>query len=107
LVSIVGDAPDKIVAVTANVLRMDAQVGPLTTKWLSFAAGLPYQGAVPAQAGEWVAEHMSRGGSMVVGDVRFTIYGPAESPTLEITPAWRVIAGPHGSCSQDAHDCGS
>ncbi len=45
-------------------------------KWLfPFLATLPYEGAEPIKAQQWVIEHMQTGGETVIGSVKFQILG--------------------------------
>ncbi|ADG70084.1 hypothetical protein Plim_4277 (plasmid) [Planctopirus limnophila DSM 3776] len=40
-----------------------------------YLATLPYQGAEPIKAQEWVIEHMKTGGETIIGSVKFEILG--------------------------------
>jgi hypothetical protein len=77
------DEPPVSVSATAT----QAQADPSDLKaglWLAWIATLPYEGASPLVAREWVLAHVARGGETHFGDARFRLSGSPSARTLDI-----------------------
>ncbi len=84
-VSIVGQDPERVRSITATVSG-DGRMPPeeAAADFLGFVAVLPYEGADPAQAKQWVKENVTSGGKLAIGSANFELYGEERARVLRI-----------------------
>ncbi len=84
-VSIVGRDAEHIRSVTATVsgegaIPSEEDAGD----FLRFAAALPYEGAEPARARQWVKENVTSGGKLPIGNVNLELLSEERARILRI-----------------------
>jgi hypothetical protein len=70
-------------ALNLSVADTDALCGP----FLQFVATLPYDGADPDRAKQWVAENLGKNAELVIGGAKLVIFGSDRSRSLQFVPA--------------------
>jgi hypothetical protein len=88
-VPIVGQDRERIRSVTARVSGDDSGMPPeeAAADFLGFVATLPYEGADPARAGQWVRENVTSGGKLTIGTANFELYSEERARILRIIAA--------------------
>ncbi|MCX2728526.1 hypothetical protein OO015_13630 (plasmid) [Thermomicrobium sp. 4228-Ro] len=83
-----GYSPTRILYIDATVMAWHMSIVDAATPILGYVATLPYEGAEPEKARDWVKQAIAAGGehTMVIGAVRFRVYGTDFARTLEIEP---------------------
>jgi len=90
---VVADSDEKIKKVSAHLFQVSKTPDiKARADFLSYIAGLPYEGADPEQASTWVRSQLElswtgRPGT-VIGKGSFVLWGTPDSPYLDITPGF-------------------
>ena len=83
--SIFGPGSTEITKISASVLNYStSDTGSMAAEFLGFIATLPYDGASPVQARQWVESNINRNISTVIGGVRFKIFSNKEGSKTRI-----------------------
>jgi len=87
-VAIVGQSPERIRTVTARLSDQN-EMPPeeAAVDFLGFVATLPYEGADPGQARQWVEENVASGGKLTIGTASFELYDEEKARVLRIVAA--------------------
>jgi hypothetical protein len=85
-VSIVGRNPEGVRSVTATVSGAEGGMPPeqAAADFLGFVAALPYEGAEPARARQWVVENISSGGKLTMGNANLELLSEGRARVLRI-----------------------
>lgn len=78
-----GPSPTVVEGVDAQSIFADDQ---LAAEFLGFIATLPYDGADPVAARDWVQARIGQAKSTTIGGARFTLGGPENARYLTIQP---------------------
>lgn len=84
-ISIVGRDPERIRSVTATVSG-EGGIPPeeVAADFLGFVVTLPYDGAEPARARQWVVENATSGGNLVIGSANLELLREERARVLRI-----------------------
>ena len=89
-VTIYGEDPFRITSIVATALNYtNKSTASVVKDFLSYVATIPYDGSKPIEARQWVFNNIDKGGSMVIGTVKFEIIVNLDSPRtriLEMSP---------------------
>lgn len=83
LVEILGYSPTKIVMIEATALNYTAgNTNSLVSDFLSYLATLPYDGADPVSASNWVKSNIARNSETIISNVKFQLFANSANARL-------------------------
>jgi hypothetical protein len=80
-----GDGTESVRSIRASAAFVSGSNDMLAAIFLGSVAALTYRGAEPERARSWVMSHISSGGEMTLGAIRFDVSGGLQNRTLDVT----------------------
>lgn len=86
-VHVTAEDVDRLQSIDAVAMQLASPDDKLAGDFLGFVATMPYRGSEPTRARDWVKANLVKGGTTVIGGVRFSLFGPATGRTLQMVAA--------------------